>query len=572
MRIRSSLQPAIVGLLLALLFVASCGGSGGGTGSPKNAVQVSWPTRSRSPLSVELTSALSARFTFSRPGGSGAPSILNVNRPTAPEAALATYPLPSDFDPAMTSLTVAFFSQADQAGTEVGGASASLQIVDGVPKLDTITLSGTVKSVVVVPAVLPVGGPPTQLEFTAKDGQGNILALSSGSATWTQVSGGVVMGLTTAGMATPKTAGTSKVTVAVDGVTSPEETIQVKTFDAQLEWVDITPTGFGNYLFIKIVKNDLIAGFRANYDSGGALIESSAGIFTPEVHNLPPLIELLGTDGTAAVGYRFEKDKGINSPRAVWVTPNYAQVDLHPVGSNPVGDGYNGSEALDVDGNTQVGFNTFTTDRFQYHAVLWRGSPGTLVDLHPIERFPAPAKIDDPAFPTQATHISGDLIAGFWGGGTANYHACAWTDGTRFSFREITPAGVFGSQVLDMENGIMVGEGGPPFGQRIPILWTGPTSGQAVLLPTKSGLGTAKSLAGNYAVGTDGIDQKLAIWNVASHKEVTIDAPEPPTGIGVFGVVGARKTAAGIDVVYLGTVNSIGQKIMVLKVPTNMLP
>ncbi len=556
---------------LAIALLAGCGGGGSesSSGVAKSVVQIAWPARTKQPIEPKLTSALSAKLTFSDPLNVVPPADVRVNRSSSTAAYIGVYDLPANLNPALSRLTVLFYSQGAQAGALVGTASANVNLANGSPVFESILMEGTIKSVAVVPVVLTVGGPATQLEFSAKDKDGKVVAVSAGSGAWALNSGAAFLGLTSAGLATPLSVGTAQVTVTLDNIKSPAAPIQVKNFESNLEWVDITQPSLGNYLKINAVQGSVIAGQRG-INVNGSLTEYSGGFFAPTPQIVSPMSEILGVDGTSAAGFVEVITSGINVPQAIFVTPSRAQVNLHPAGANTLlGDGVVGSKAYDVDGSTQVGHAAFAKDKYQTHAVLWKGSAGTVVDLHPDDRFPATASPFDEQHPTAATHISGTLIAGFFAQ-SPYLHACAWTDGTKFSFVELTPATYFNSKVTAVENGRMVGYGKTSAGDR-PILWRGPTKGQAVTLPTSSSAQhkIALYLTDNYIVG---IDENLSIWNAANLIQKRFNLPTLPTGLSNPTMVGARKTAAGLDVVYRVSETNIGGRLMLLKVPTNLLP
>jgi hypothetical protein len=77
------------------------------------------------------------------------------------------------------------------------------------------------------------------------------------------------------------------------------------------------------------------------------------------------------TDVTTHVGTAYLAS--IGRYRAVaWQNPNFP-INLHP-------QGFESSHAFGVDGSSQVGFGETGTG---IHALLWRGTAGSVVDLHP---------------------------------------------------------------------------------------------------------------------------------------------------------------------------------------------
>jgi hypothetical protein len=77
------------------------------------------------------------------------------------------------------------------------------------------------------------------------------------------------------------------------------------------------------------------------------------------------------TDGTTHVGTAYQAQSG--QYRAVAWQNSSSPIDLHP-------QGFTDSHAFGVEGFSQVGFGETGTS---IHALLWRGSAGSVVDLHP---------------------------------------------------------------------------------------------------------------------------------------------------------------------------------------------
>ena len=92
--------------------------------------------------------------------------------------------------------------------------------------------------------------------------------------------------------------------------------------------------------------------------------------------------ESLGTSGAQQVGWGIPNGGtllGGPSHALLWRGSAASVVDLHP-------SGFDSSEALGTSGGQQVGWGVPTGGTFSrgpFHALLWRGSAGSVVDLHP---------------------------------------------------------------------------------------------------------------------------------------------------------------------------------------------
>ena len=488
--------------------------------------------------------------------------MLTVDRTNSPNSYTGSYQLPSGLDPLLTKLTVVFYSQAGQGGTAVGSATANVTITNGIPVLDTIVVDGTIKSVAVVPATLAVGAPASQLAFTALDVANNTVAVSTGSGKWTLNSGGAVLGLTQDGMGTPKSAGTAKVIVAVDGITSPEGTITVQNFSGQAVWEDITPAGLRTFATVTAVTPNTMAGWTSDQDNSGKKINFAGFTMTPAITFVTSLDVIYGTDGSTVVGAKFlGKHPTFDEVHAILVSPSTVK-DVHPLITEFT------SYAAGISGDLQVGYGGvlthFASGGFigPDHALAWHGSAGSVIDLHP-DQFPPPATINDSVVITQATCVSDTLIGGRYNQG--NWQACAWTSPSKFSFIDLTVPGTLYSEVLAVDAGRMVGYAG-----HRPVLWRGPSLAQMVYLDSDDGTSSnwATHITDNYIVGNFNF-----IWNATTLAKATFAFPPLPNGISALGIGGIRKTGAGLDIVENAYVSGVGTpKIYVLHVPTNLLP
>jgi plastocyanin len=157
---------------------------------------------------------------------SGADVSYSVDRSGPVEGSTVVYTGPEDVKVASTQLTVRFYSQAGGAGSLVGTASATVPVgTDGTVSTSVAT-QGVIQTVE-VPAdqVLNVGE-RRALGFGAKDGEGDLVAVTPGSATWTISSGGDKLTISD-GEATGVAIGDAQVTATVDGKTSAPATVSV---------------------------------------------------------------------------------------------------------------------------------------------------------------------------------------------------------------------------------------------------------------------------------------------------------------------------------------------------------
>ncbi len=220
-------KPRLFFALLVAAALPGCGG--GGSGSARTtpvSFSLSWAERSRA---IEgPSSALSARVILTGAAtGSGDYSVVvdrhadlagytETYRPSV-HAKIGTFPL-----------IVRFYSEANGGGEVVGVATATVAITSTGAGIGTVTTSNTVQTVTVdANQILHVGAIETPT-FSARDGDGALVAVSAGSDLWTQVSGSDVGTIVQNGELTGIKPGTVTVHVSVDGVTSADGTIEIQ--------------------------------------------------------------------------------------------------------------------------------------------------------------------------------------------------------------------------------------------------------------------------------------------------------------------------------------------------------
>src|SRR5438132_3540134 len=84
----------------------------------------------------------------------------------------------------------------------------------------------------------------------------------------------------------------------------------------------------------------------------------------------------MGISGGQQVGVGIGPGPETGSHALLWTGSAASVVDLHP-------SGFSRSEASGVSGGQQVGFGSGSTTGEESHALLWHGSAGSVVDLHP---------------------------------------------------------------------------------------------------------------------------------------------------------------------------------------------
>lgn len=227
----------LLALFLAGLLLLGCGGGGGGSASfSLLKVSVDWGARSRSLDGP--SSALSVVVRVQGASESGADLLYVANRGADPLAHSETYPTGMKAKVGSHQVTATFFAQGSGTGSVVGVASGSLSVQPDGSLSGAITTEGTVASVT-VPAGQAVGIDQTrQLQFSAKDSSGGIVAVSGGSALWSVTSGADKLEFVD-GYAKGIAAGTASVMATVDGVSSSQASVAV-TVDSAIS-VEINP-------------------------------------------------------------------------------------------------------------------------------------------------------------------------------------------------------------------------------------------------------------------------------------------------------------------------------------------
>jgi hypothetical protein len=210
------------------------------------------------------------------------------------------------------------------------------------------------------------------------------------------------------------------------------------------------------------------------------------------------------TDGSRQVGYvEGQNPPYSNRHAALWNGTPESVVYLWPLSE------WGLSEALSIGGNQQVGF----VDRsyggneggttYRIHALLWMGTPESVVDLHPTSLPGANDPGDQRSYALDTDGVSQVGYADFTipvGGGsyTSQIHALLW-NGTAASVVDLHPAGWDWSYATGVKSGTQVGYGVQTagFSDVQAFLWHGTATSLAIL-----GEGVIKDTNGAAHVGS----------------------------------------------------------------------
>ncbi|MGV3616083.1 MAG: Ig-like domain-containing protein [Fimbriimonas sp.] len=280
------MKPWLCGLfLLVAVLIAGCGGSGGGAspsvGFARPRLSIAWGARSRDVAGP--SSALSAVILLQDASRRGEDVVFTVDRSGPPAGSTVVYTGPEEVRTALTALTVRFHAGPGGNGPVVGIAYGVVPLGDDGTISPWVTNAGVVQSVQVPEPQSVRLGTPRTLEFTVADGDGNLVAVTPGSARWTVLSGGDRLAIES-GEAVARALGTAKVTATVDGRTSAPATVWVETPEAiTVEIEPKAPTSLvvdGSQTLTAVVANavDKSVVWSVDQPSGGTV--SATGIYT----------------------------------------------------------------------------------------------------------------------------------------------------------------------------------------------------------------------------------------------------------------------------------------------------
>jgi len=217
---------ACFGFAACALALAGCGGSSGGVNPSNSAVKftIDWGARSRDIAAP--SSALSATVALTGANLTGGDLVAEVDRHSDPGAYVETYTSQQVAKPGTYPLSVTFYSGAGATGTVVAIGTATVTIKSDGTGIGTVTVINKITSVTVNPGQIVLTPQTVTLGFTAKDANNNLVAVSPGSAMWTQIDGASSLSLATDGKAIGLQRGLSNVRVTVDGVQSGPATVE----------------------------------------------------------------------------------------------------------------------------------------------------------------------------------------------------------------------------------------------------------------------------------------------------------------------------------------------------------
>jgi hypothetical protein len=249
----SALLTVLTAILLCPLFLGcGGGGDGGNPGTTPVNVTVRWPARSRAIVDAPMA-ALSAVITLQAAKADGTDLILTIERNDAPAAYTQTYTSTEQARAGLTTkLTVQFRAQHGGQGDLVGIAEAQTAVTqngalrngDGSELL--LTTNDLVDSITVLPGQTVAVGEHTDLAFTARDRQGNVLAITPGSVIFSVSEGSAFLKIEN-GQAVGLSPGTAKVNgvdVVVTGIEDIAELVLTNNGPAILNtWQAGIPAG-----------------------------------------------------------------------------------------------------------------------------------------------------------------------------------------------------------------------------------------------------------------------------------------------------------------------------------------
>jgi hypothetical protein len=213
--------------LLFLLFGCGGGGSGGETAPTTTPVRyrISWEARSKA---IDApSSALSATLTLTGANPGGGDFVSAVNRREAPAAYTEEYVSTVPARVGTFPMTVAFHADANGSGRVVRLAKSTVTIAADGSGIGSLSVSNAVHAVTVAPGQILTIGQSLQLTYSATDAQGNAVAVTPGSETWSLVDGAAVISLSPDGIATALAPGRATVRVTLDGVVSANTSVIV---------------------------------------------------------------------------------------------------------------------------------------------------------------------------------------------------------------------------------------------------------------------------------------------------------------------------------------------------------
>ena len=227
------------------------------------------------------------------------------------------------------------------------------------------------------------------------------------------------------------------------------------------------------------------------------------------------------TDGKTQVGYAASTAAGLDSHAMLWSGSAGSAVDLHPAAF-----GFTRSTANGVSGSQQVGAGVIVSDMTTIsHALIWSGTAASAVDINPLQL----GITSSSALATDGRHQVGS------GSGTItnnNDHALLWT-GTSLSALDLHPydSVYIWSEALGTGGGEQVGYRGMQFGNSPhAMLWQGSVASAVDLNPAGYNDSVAFGTDGTRQVGMAipaGGQEHAVMWNGTPSSIVDLGAQLP---------------------------------------------
>lgn len=222
-----------------------------------------------------------------------------------------------------------------------------------------------------------------------------------------------------------------------------------------------------------------------------------------------------GAAGSQQVGYA-EWDP-IPRHAVLWNGSASSFVDLNPAD-------FNGSQAEDIDGSSQVGFGVRNGELFE-HALLWQGTSASAVDLHPTGE----DYTDEDSF---ALGVSGGTQVGYvTTNGRYRQHAFLW-HGTAASAIDLSPAGFWFSAATEVWGSNQVGWGHTESDNngRHALLWNGSAESVIDLHPAGFATSEATDVWGTQQLGfvrgpSTGFWNHALLWNGSAADYIDLHPP-----------------------------------------------
>jgi hypothetical protein len=223
------LSPLVVALLCSLIFTG-CGGGGGGGGGPivpatSVKADIHWPARTRALEAPPSALSVVIILDNASPDGSDFTWVIDRGNDITDHTSSYTSPNAAKIGPA--DLTVRFYAQSGGNGAVVATGGGTVTINADGSGIGTVTINNVI-SAVTVPAGQTISlGEVKDLNFSATESGGAIIAVTPGSVAWAVTGGADKLRINPNGMAEGLVPGTATVTATIDGKTSAPQTVTV---------------------------------------------------------------------------------------------------------------------------------------------------------------------------------------------------------------------------------------------------------------------------------------------------------------------------------------------------------